>query len=59
MEERIHKGMKVQVTIKDRDNFVGTVLDETTTHYLVAWDSNEKGEWFAKKSRNVNCEVKE
>lgn len=50
--------MKVQVTIKDRDTFIGTVLDETTTHYLVAWDSNEKGEWFAKKSKLVNCEVK-
>lgn len=50
--------MKVQVTLKDRDTFIGTVLNETTTHFLVSWDSNEKGEWFAKKSKLVNCEVK-
>lgn len=50
--------MKVQVTIKDRDTFIGVVLDETTTHFLVGWEGNEKGEWFAKQSKLVNCEVK-
>lgn len=55
--------MKVQVTIKrpgqaGTETFTGTILGETTTHFLVGWDSNEKGEWFARNSRNVNCEVK-
>lgn len=49
--------MKANVTIQGRDNFTGVVLAETTTHLLVAWGSNEKGEWFARNSKMVNCEL--
>jgi hypothetical protein len=47
---------KIHVTIEGRDSFNGVMLRESTTHYLVAWEDNEKGEWFAKKSRFTNCE---
>jgi hypothetical protein len=49
---------KVQVTIKGRDNFTGICLGESTTHYLVAWESNLAGEWFAKDSQMVFCEAR-
>jgi len=50
---------KILVTIRGRDSFTGQCLAKSTTHYLVAWDSNEKGEWFAKESKIVFCEPKE
>lgn len=53
--------IKVLVTIKDRDCFYGTVLAETTTHYLVRWgmvgeNESHGEEWFAKRSKMVTCE---
>lgn len=52
---------KVFVTITDRESFFGTVVGETTTHYLVRWGKQDDAhgeEWFAKWSRNVNCQVR-
>jgi hypothetical protein len=38
--------------------FEGTIIGETSTHYLVTHESNqERGELFAKKSNAVNCQL--
>ena len=51
--------MKTTITINrgngSIETITGTIIAETTTHVLLVWDDNpEQGEWFAKRSKNVN-----
>lgn len=50
---------KVRVNIErgqHDEQFVGTILAQTNTHYFVQHGTRDDGgEWFAMQSKNVNC----
>lgn len=47
--------VRVRINRKPADEFTGTAIEETTTHWLVTHEGNRtEGEWLPKSSRMVH-----